>query len=141
MKVNHIDELKLSQGDAVDAYMKALQHPMLAVVQALRKVILRTDARIGEEIKWNAPAFFYTGAMKPFNAKEYKRHIIVFNVHKPDCIRLIFPSGASVQDEAGVLTGDYVDGRRLMYFYSMANVKTTAAAMQQIIRNWLQLVI
>ena len=48
-----------------------------AFAAALREVILTTDASIGEEIFWNAPTFFYTGEMKPFDPKEYKRYIIV----------------------------------------------------------------
>jgi len=34
---------------------------------------------------------FYAGEMKPFNPKEYKRYIVVFNLYRKDCIRLVFP--------------------------------------------------
>ena len=85
---------KRSEPDKVDAYMKNLKHPLAGVAKALREIILKTDPQIGEQIKWNAPAFFYTGELPPFNPKEYKRHIVVFNFCKQDCIRLVFPSGA-----------------------------------------------
>ena len=84
---------KPSEPDKVDAYMKRLKHPLTDVVEALRQVILSTDHEIGEEIKWNAPSFFYSGEMKSFNPKEYKRYLIVFNLYRKDCIRLVFPSG------------------------------------------------
>jgi hypothetical protein len=43
------------------------------VVEAVRKIIVSADKQIGEHIKWNSPSFFYSGEMKPFNPKEYKR--------------------------------------------------------------------
>lgn len=54
-------------------------------------------------MKWNAPAFFYTGEIKPFSPKEYKRHIVVFNVAKNKILRLVFISGAMLNDTAGLL--------------------------------------
>jgi hypothetical protein len=81
---------KPSEPDKVDAYMKKLKHPLTAVAAALRQIILETDSAIGEEIKWNAPAFFYSGELAPFNPKEQKRHIVVFNFFQQDCIRLVF---------------------------------------------------
>jgi hypothetical protein len=47
--------------------------------------------------------------MKPFKPKEYKRYIADFNLHRKDCVRLVFPSGAKIRDKSG-LTGDYADG-------------------------------
>ncbi len=47
---------------------------------------------MGERIKWNNPSFYYTGEMKLFDPKEYKREIIVFNLYKRR-ILLVFPSG------------------------------------------------
>lgn len=83
---------KPSESDKRDAYMNNLKHPLAGVAKALREIILKTDPEIGEEIKWNAPAFFYTGELPPFNPKDYKRHIVVFNFYKQDCIRLVFPT-------------------------------------------------
>ena len=50
---------KPSEPVKVDAYMQRLKHPLADVVEALRRIILSTDREIGEEVKWNAPAFFY----------------------------------------------------------------------------------
>jgi len=61
---------KPSEPDKVDAYMQGLKHPLADVVEALRRIILSTDREIGEEVKWNAPTFFYAGEMKPFNPKD-----------------------------------------------------------------------
>ena len=129
---------KPSEPDKVDAYMKKLKHPLANVVEALRKVILSTDKQIGEEVKWNAPTFFYAGEMKPFDPKEYKRYIVVFNLYQKDCIRLVFPSGAKIGDKTGLLEGDYKDGRRLAFFHDMKEVKSKQAAMQRAIKKWLK---
>jgi hypothetical protein len=129
---------KPSEPEKVDGYLRGLTHPLAKVVEALRKIILSTDREIGEEIKWNAPTFFYAGEMKPFNPKEYKRYIVVFNLYRKDCIRLVFPSGARVSDESGFLEGDYADGRRLALFFNMGDVKSKQASLQGVIRRWLE---
>ena len=129
---------KASEPEKVDAYMAKLKHPMADIVTALRKIILSTDRGIGEEIKWNAPTFFYSGEMKPFDPKEYKRCIIVFNLFQKDCIRLVVWKGARVNDKSGLLQGDYADGRRLALFHSMEEVKAKKAALQAVIRKWLE---
>ncbi len=139
MKTKESSTTKTSEPEKVDAYMKVLKHPLADVVAALRQIILNTDKEIGEEIKWNAPTFFYAGEMAPSDPKKYKRYLIVFNLFKKDCIRLVFPSGAKVDDGSGLLAGDYADGRRLAMFSSMKEVKTKKAALQQAIRKWLTL--
>ena len=130
---------KPSEPDKVDAYMQNLKHPMKDVVAALRETILSTDAEIGEEIKWNAPTFFYAGEMKPSDPKKYKRYLIVFNLYQKDCIRLVFPSGAKINDTSGFLQGDYADGRRLAFFHNLDEVRTQTKPLQQAIRKWLAL--
>jgi hypothetical protein len=138
MKQQQTALTKPSEPEKVDAFMSVLKHPLSKVVETLRTIILSTDREIGEEIKWNAPAFFYSGNMKPFNPKEYKRHIAVFNLHQKDCVRLVFPSGARVNDKSGLLEGDYIDGRRLALFHNMDEVKSKQAQLQSVIRKWLE---
>jgi hypothetical protein len=137
MKTKQSSSTKRSEPEKVDAYMNDLKHPLADVVEALRRIILKTDAEIGEEIKWNAPTFFYAGEMAPFNPKEYKRYIVVFNLFRKDCIRLVFPKGAKVDDGSGFLEGDYADGRRLALFSNMDEVRTKKTELQQVIRKWL----
>ena len=131
--------LKLSEPEKVDAYIDKLKHPLVPVVKALRKSILSTDKEIGEEIKWNAPTFFFAGEMRPSHPKEYKRYIVVFNLYKKNCIRLVFPSGAKVKDTSGLLEGDYEDGRRLAVFHDIKEVDDKEKALKTIIAKWLKL--
>ncbi len=126
------------QPEKVDVYMAKLKYPLADVTAALRKIILSTDREIGEEIKWNAPAFFYSGEMKPSDPKEYKRYIIVFNLFQKDCVRLVVWRGARVNDKSGLLEGAYKDGRRLALFHNMEEVKSKKASLQAVIREWLK---
>ncbi|MEO7214420.1 DUF1801 domain-containing protein [Mucilaginibacter sp.] len=129
----------LANTPEVDDFMQKLDHPLKDVLQALREVILAADTEVGEHIKWNAPSFLYTGEMPSFDPKEYKRHIIVSNFFKQDCIRLVFPSGAKLNDTFGMLEGDYADGRRIAHFFSLADVEARKPALQQFIKTWLSL--
>lgn len=110
---------------------------MKPVLQAIRELILAAGPQVGEQIKWNAPSFVYTGEIAPFDPKAYKRHIAVANLYKKDCIRLVFPSGAKIANASGFLEGNYPDGRRLAHFYSLEDVNAKAAALQDVIRDWL----
>jgi len=139
MKKEQDYETKPSEPDKVDAYMNKLKHPLADVVGALRKAILSTDSEIGEEIKWNAPAFFYAGEMKPSDPKKYRRYIVVLNLHQKDCIRLVFPSGAKIKDSSGLLQGDYADGRRLAFFRDTKTVAAEREALQRVVRKSLKL--
>ena len=125
----------LSDTEAVTGYIRQLEEPIRSIVDALRQVILGIDAEIAEEIKWNAPSFYYSGEMKPFDPKEYKRYIIVMNLHKR--MLLVFPSGAKIDNTSGLLTGDYADGRRLLYIKSADDVKAVKPALGAAIRDWL----
>ena len=120
----------------VTAYIQKLEEPTAAIIEALRQIILSTAPEISEEIKWNAPSFFYTGPMKQFNPKEYKRHIIVMNLHKR--ILLVLPSGAKVNDNSGLLEGDYTDGRRLINITGMDDVIQKEPLLRAIVKEWLK---
>lgn len=131
--------LGISEPEKVDEFIKDLKHPMLNVLKYLRQFILASDKSIGEGIYWNAPTFYYTGKMKPFNPKEYKRYIVGFNFYKQDTVRLIFLKGADAKDPKGLLEGDYKDGRRLMSFKSLEDVKSKEAELKKIIKQLVKL--
>ena len=125
--------------EQVTQYIQNLEPELGKIITYLRKLILSTDVSIGERIKWNNSGFNYTGKMKEFDPKKYKRDIIVFNLFKGR-IMLVFPSGAKVKDASGLLEGDYKDGRRLIVFKNLKDVKAKEKALQSDIRQWLALV-
>jgi hypothetical protein len=131
-------ETKPSDAEAVDAYMKKLKHPLAALAESLRQTILAADRCIGEEIKWNAPAFFYTGALQPFDPKEYRRHLVVFNFFRKDCIRLVFWHGDRAKDKSGLLEGEYADGRRLAHFSAPKDLAARKKALVAVLRAQLR---
>ena len=94
------DIMKLNnQNPDVDAYLSAKGHPMNAEIQRVREIILATDPRITEDIKWSAPTFIYKGNMASYfmNAKKH--------------VSLMFHKGALIQDDHGLLEGDGKEGR------------------------------
>jgi hypothetical protein len=109
------------------------------VIKYLRRFILSINKTTGEGIYWNAPTFYYTGKMKPFNPKEYKRYIVGFNFFKQDTVRLVFLRGADAKDTTGLLEGDYKDGRRIISYRGIADVKKTEAELKKIIKQLLKL--
>jgi hypothetical protein len=126
-----------SESESVEAYMDRLKHPLADVVAALRRIILKADRSVGEEVKWNAPAFFYMGEMRAFDPKTYERHLVVFNLFQKNCIRLVFWHGDRAKDTSGFLEGDYKDGRRLAMFRSMKDVEAGRKKLQQVVKKQL----
>ena len=131
--------VKLSDTEQVTEHIRKLGPELGGVIETIRQIILSTDKEIGERIKWNNPSFYYTGEMKPFDPKEYKRELIVMNLHKGR-IMLVFPSGTKVKDTSGLLEGDYKDGRRLAIFKDLSDVKAKEKTLKKIIKHWLKLV-
>ncbi len=131
--------IKLTDSEQVTEHIKKLEPAFGKIIEAIRQIILKSDKEVGEHIKWNNPSFYYTGEMKPFDPKEYKRDIIVMNLHKGR-ILLVFPSGAKIKDPSGLLEGDYKDGRRTMIFTDMKDVKAKETALQNLVKEWLKTV-
>lgn len=123
----------------VTDHIQKLRPDIAETVEYLRQLILKTDKEIGEQIKWNSPSFYYTGDMKPFDPKEYKRDILVMNLHR-DKILLVLPTGAKITDDSGILEGKYTDGRRLVSIKDMGDAKAKGKALQTVIKKWLDLV-
>lgn len=128
---------KLSPEQEVQDFFSKLNHPLKEALQLIRKLILESDAEVAEHIKWNSPSFYYSGEMKDFDPKEYKRDIVVSNLHKNDSILLIFPTGYVIEDSSGLLGGNFKDTRKSITFTSLEEVQNRAEDLQNIIRSWL----
>ncbi len=119
--------LGISEPKRVDEYLLHSAHPLRELMQHVRSVILSAHPSIGEGIYWNAPTFFYTGNMKPFEAKEYKRYLVGFNLFRQDTLRLIFLRGADAHDPGGLLTGTFPDKRKMISFQHVDQVNQAKA--------------
>lgn len=130
----------MKKPENVDQLLSALDHPLNDAVSALRKIILDTDPNIAEQVKWNSPSYYYTGEMAPFDPKEYKRDIVVVNLHKKDSILLVFPTGARIDDASGLLEGKFTDGRKMAKFGSLDEVNERGEDLKKVIKNWMDTV-
>lgn len=128
----------LHNPEGVSALIRKLDPDFGRTVEEVRQIILNSSEMIGEQIKWNSPSFFYTGEMKPFNPKEYKRDMAVMNLRKGRVL-LVLPTGASLNDTSGFLEGTYTDGRRTITFSNLDDVRTKASNLQAVLLKWIDL--
>ena len=123
--------------EQVTAYIDQLDANTKPTVTYIRQLMLSIDPTIAEQIKWNSLSFFYTGAIKAFDPKAYKRDILVCNLHRGK-ILLVFPTGSKVKDQ---LNGkDYPDGRKIITVNDLADVKAKEIQIRQVVIDWLNLV-
>jgi hypothetical protein len=114
--------------EVVDAYMRDVDHPFKAEMQAVRQIILGVSPKMSERIKWNAPSFFYKEDFAAFHprATEFV-HLIV-----------LFPGGVGMDDDSGLLEGSHKD-RREAKFYGMDDVAAKKPRLEKLVKRWLAL--
>jgi hypothetical protein len=134
-----MSKVKLTDTEMVAKHIEKLPQDIQPAIEYLRKLILSIDKEIAEHIKWNAPAFHYTGKMKSFDPKEYKQDILVMNLRKSN-IMCVLPTGATLTKNTSILEGDYTDGRRLIIFKDLADIKAKENDLKKVIKEWLSLV-
>jgi hypothetical protein len=112
----------------VDAYMRDLDHPFKAEIEAVRAIILGASPKVSERIKWNAPSFFYKDDFAAFHprASEFA-HLI-----------LLFPGGAGVPVKSSLLEGKAKD-RREAKFHSLEDIETKKLALEKLVKDWVAL--
>ena len=130
---------KQNDTEKVTELIQKLDKPFGDLVENVRQIILNSGNEIGEQIKWNSPAFYYTGEMKPFDPKEYKRDIVVMNLRNNKML-LIFPTGAVLKDSMGILEGNYEDGRQMISIFDATDLSSKEAALRAVIKTWISLV-
>lgn len=116
----------MNQNPEVDAYMAAKSHPLEKEINRVRTIVLESDLRIGEVIKWSSPTFIYKGNMASFfmNAKKN--------------VSLMFHKGALLDDPHGVLDGDGKEGR-VMRFKNMEDIEFKKDGLQAVVQSWIRL--
>lgn len=127
----------LSNSEQVLDYISKLEMPIAETITFLRLIILETDNEIAEHIKWNSVSFYYSGEMKPFDAKEYKRDLLVLNIHRNTTILVVFPTGDTINDASGVLEGNFADSRKIAKIKNLDDAKSKKEALQNVIKDWL----
>ena len=107
----------------VDAWLENYDNPMKPVVMAIRELILSSDSRVEETIKWQAPTFVYKGNMASFFPKA-KRHAT-----------LMFHKGADIPGKHPNLVGDGKEARSFKV-ESLDDLENKKKELQSIVRAW-----
>ena len=110
----------------VDAFLKKKNHPLNREIQMVRAIILNTDNRIEEDIKWSVPTFMYKGNIASYymNAKKF--------------VSLMFHKGATISDSSGLLEGDGKEAR-VARFADTADIKKKRKKLEGIIKEWIKM--
>jgi hypothetical protein len=118
----------VDEGAVVDAYLRDVDHPFKAEMQAVRQIILGASAKISERIKWNAPSFHYKEDLGAFNPQvtEYA-HLI-----------LLFPGGKGIPTDDRWLEGKHKD-RREAKFHGLDDVARKKPALEKLVKRWVAL--
>lgn len=117
-------------------YIAKLPIQIQPAVEHLKNIMLSIDNNIAEHIKWNSPAFHYSGEMKAFDPKEYRREILVMNLRKGR-IMCVLPTGMSIKNNTELLEGDYTDGRRVINLLNLEDIKQKEVLLKETIKEWL----
>ena len=94
---------KLSGSDQVLAFLQQLEHPLKQEIQEVREIILQSDRRITEHIKWNAPSFCINDEDR-----------ITFNFYGANKFRLVFHCGSKKTEKKEIKGKVIVDDSGLL---------------------------
>lgn len=120
---------------AVVAFLRDLDHPMKAEVQAIRQLILDVSPTVREGIKWNAPSFRTTDHFATFNLRARDRVDLI--LHTGAKVKATAEHGVTVADPAGLLKWLAKD-RCLVTFRDSEDVQVRGPALQAVLREWVQ---
>ena len=101
-------KVKLSHSEEVLRFIAVLPADIQPVVVYLRQVMLAIDVEIAEHIKWNSHAFYFNGAMKSFDAKEYK-----IRKSKDFYEKLALLKSVKSQHDLSIILIEYADTQKL----------------------------
>lgn len=107
----------------VDAWFETYDNPQKDVLLYMRDVILDSDERIDESIKWKSPTFSYKGNIASFNPRA-KKHA-----------SLMFHTGASIPGDFPHLEGTG-DVARYLNVADMAEAKALEREVLSIFKAW-----
>ncbi len=114
-----------NRNPVVDEWFESYDNPQKALVQAVREVLLDTDPRVQETIKWKAPTFMFEGNIASFYPRSKR------------AVSLLFHTGASLPDPDGLLEGGGDTGR-VARFTDATDLDAKRGSLQNLIRAWIE---
>jgi hypothetical protein len=110
----------------VSAWFKDLDHPLKKSMLEVRKIIMATDRRLTETIKWKSPTFVFEGNMASIDPKA-KQHV-----------QLMFHQGAALPGKHPKLEGGGGTVRYLRFEDADA-VQAKKRDLEAAVRAWIKL--
>lgn len=126
----------MKKSEEVDLLIAALRHPLINIIEELRKIILLSGLNLKEEVKWNAPSYA--------NANGQHRFTMNFPPNQK-CIRLIFHRDAIKQpppllnlihEDFGLLRWAATD-RAILELSSLEQLLNDQSKLPVLLGNWL----
>src|SRR5262245_2882010 len=128
-------ESRTSQTDPeVIAFLRDLDHPLQAEVEAVRRIVLGVSPEIREAVKWNAPSFRTTEFFATFNLHNGRVWLIL---HRGAKAKASTTNRTKVADPAGLLKWLAKD-RCVITFADGKDVRAKKAALRNIVREWIR---
>jgi hypothetical protein len=119
--------------EAVDVYLKSLEHPLKSVLEEIRRTILEADSRITEGVKWNSSSFYCYGWFATVNVRA--KNVVQVVLHHGAKIRDDSTLSLTMDDPSQLLTWPSQD-RAIITFVSTDHFQNNRAAFQNIIKQW-----
>lgn len=116
----------MSNNTKVNAFMEALDHPLKAEMEAVRKIITKASSELSEDIKWGGPSFYYKEDMATFNPRIKNYVAVIF--HKGSLI----PEASNLFEEA-------TKGKIYAKFYNMDEVKAKKKDLEHMVKSWVNI--
>ena len=116
----------MNKNPKVDEYMQKLDNPLKEIWESIRMIVLETDSKMEEDIKWGAPTFIYKGNLATFNPRAKK------------FVNLTFHTGALIADPEEVLEGDAKEAR-VFRVASSDDLETKKSGLEAVVQNWINL--
>ena len=116
----------MGRNPRVDAFLHKKKHPLTEEIQMVREIIINTDDRIQEDIKWQAPTFIYKGNMASIymNARKF--------------VRLQFQKGVVFEDRTGLLEVE-VNETRVAMFMDADDIIKKKEALETVTQQWIRM--
>ncbi|HVK07270.1 MAG TPA: DUF1801 domain-containing protein [Gemmataceae bacterium] len=121
---------------AVDAFLKDLDHPLKAEIEAVRRTILGADPAIREGIKWNAPSFRTTEWFATLNLRQDRVWLIL---HLGAKKKAAATTPVEIADPAGLLEWLASD-RAVVKFADANDVRAKRTALANFVKAWIKVV-
>ena len=121
--------------DAVDAFMRTLDHPLKEDIEALRRIVIAADPSIAEGIKWNAPSFRTHEYFATMHLR--KKDEVGLVLHLGAAARDLPESGLHIEDPDGLLNWLAKD-RAVIGFSGTGDLDMKRNALQDVLRQWIR---